>query len=412
MLSKTSAHTGLILLLGLLTAFGPMSIDMYLPAFPAIAREFGVEMNVVQYTLAAYNVGLALGQLLYGPLADQWGRKPTLLAGLTLYALASAGCAWAPSVNSLVVLRLVQAVGGCAGMVVARAIVRDRFEGDQAARVFSTMLLVMGIAPILAPMAGSLLVARADWRLIFELLAGLAVLVLAAVGLKLRETLPTPQRNSDAVRRAFQTYRELLRDRTFVGYSLTAGLVQAAMFAYITGSAFVFTQLFHLSVQQYSLLFGVNASGIIAASQLNSWLLRRYSAPQILRGVTGVNVLAGATLLLLASTGWLGIYGLALPLFVVVSSVGLTSPNAMAGALQRHARQAGSASALLGTLMYSCGAGAAVAVSVLANHTALPLAAVIASCGAAAWLVYRRLVLWQPAALPVATLSSSKATTI
>ena len=392
---------GLILLLGLLTAFGPLSIDLYLPAFPAIAHEFGVDITAVQYTLAAYNVGLALGQLLYGPLADQWGRKPSLLAGLTLYAGAALGCALAPSISSLVLLRVVQAVGGCAGMVLARAIVRDQFEGNEAARVFSTMLLVMGVAPILAPTVGSLLVARADWRLLFWLLTALAGLALVGVVRAIPETLPPERRNPVAVRHAFRTYGRLLQDRVFVGYALTAGMVQAAMFVYITGSAFVFTQWFGLSTQQYGLLFGLNASGMVVASQLNHRLLRRFTLRQILRGVTRVNLLAALALLGLAYTQWLGLWGLVLPLFVLVSSVGFTSPNATAGALHRHAQQAGSASALLGTLMYSCGAGAALAVSALANGTVLPMAAVMAACAGAAYGLYRWLVMGPVPATPV-----------
>lgn len=397
MSNTNEGHRRLILLLGLLTAFGPMSIDMYLPAFPAIAGEFGVDIAAVQYTLAAYNGGLALGQLFYGPLADRWGRKPSLLAGMLLYALASIGCAWAPSVGGLVGLRLLQALGGCAGMVLARAIVRDRFEGNEAARVFSTMMLIMGVAPILAPSVGSLVVARADWRLIFWLLAGLAALALLGVAAVLPETLPAARRSPAAVRRALPTYARLLQDRSFVGYALTAGMVQAAMFAYITGSSFVFTQLFGLSGGQYSLLFSLNASGLIAASQLNGRLLRRFGFQQVLRAVTLVVPLAGL-LLGLAYTGWLGIYGITLPLFVMVSCVGFTSPNATAGALHAHAAQAGSASALLGTLMYTCGAAAAVAVSALADSTVVPMAAVMAGCGLLACLLYRWLVPQPPPA--------------
>jgi DHA1 family bicyclomycin/chloramphenicol resistance-like MFS transporter len=400
MSKSTAGSRGLILLLGLLTAFGPMSIDMYLPAFPAIAREFGVAIAAVQYTLAAYNVGLALGQLLYGPLADQWGRKPNLLAGMALYAAAAMGCAWATSVSSLVLLRFLQAVGGCTGMVLARAIVRDKFEGNEAARVFSTMMLVMGVAPILAPTVGSWLVAWGSWRLIFQVLAGLAGAVLVGIGWVLPETLPAERRNPEAVRRAFSTYGTLLRDWAFVGYSLTAGTMQAAMFAYITGSSFVFTQVFGLSAQQFGLLFGLNASGLIAASQLNNRLLRRFSFQQILRTATVVSFVAGLVLVVLASTGWGGMYGIAGPVFVMVSSVGFSSPNATAGALQRHAQQAGSASALFGTLMYSCGAVAALAVSALANGTVVPLAAVMATCAAAACVICRWLVAG-PQAKPV-----------
>jgi len=392
MANAATGRRGLILLLGLLTAFGPMSIDMYLPAFPAIAHEFRVDIAAVQYTVAAYMGGLALGQLLYGPLADQYGRKPYLLAGLALYALASVGCATSTSVSSLIGWRVLQAVGGCAGAVLGFAIVRDEFAGNQAARIFSSMLLVMGVAPILAPTVGSVVVAHTSWRLIFWVLAGLAALTIAAVALGLPETLPPARRNPQAVRRAFHTYGLLLGDRAFVGYTLTSGLVLGAMFAYIAGSPFVFTQLYGLSTQQYGLLFGLNASGLIAASQLNNWLLRRYSFQQILRGVTLVSLLAGLALLGLARTGWGGLFGLEVPLFVVVSCVGFASPNATAGALQRHAAHAGSAASLLGTLSYSCGTLAALTTSALADGTTLPMALVVAACGVLACGLYYWLV--------------------
>ena len=395
---------GLVLLLGLLTAFGPMSIDMYLPAFPAIAREFGAPIATVQYTVAAYMGGLALGQLLYGPLADQYGRKPYLLAGMVLYTLAAGGCATSTSVGSLIAWRVLQAVGGCAGAVLGFAIVRDEFAGNQAARIFSTMLLVMGVAPILAPTVGSVLVAHASWRLIFWLLAGLAVLTTVAVVLVLPETLPPARRNPQAVRRAFHTYGQLLRDRAFVGYALTSGLVLGAMFAYIAGSPFVFTQLYGLSTQQYGLLFGLNASGLITASQLNNWLLQRYSFQQILRGVTLAALLAGLALLGLAGTGWGGLWGLEVPLFVVVSCVGFASPNATAGALQPHAAHAGSAASLLGTLSYGCGTLAALATSALADGTTRPMALVVAACGALACGLYHWLVGAAPAPAPAAGL--------
>ena len=397
MTTAAPGRGGLVLLLGLLTAFGPLSIDMYLPAFPAIAREFEVGIAQVQYTVAAYMGGLALGQLLYGPLADQYGRKPYLLAGLALYALASLGCATSTSVASLVGWRVLQAGGGCAGAVLGFAIVRDEFAGNQAARIFSTMLLVMGVAPILAPTMGSVVVAHTSWRLIFGVLAGLAALTSAAVALGLPETLPAARRNPQAVRRAFHTYALLLRDRTFVGYSLTSGLVLGAMFAYIAGSSFVFTQLYGLSTPQYGLLFGLNASGLIAASQLNNWLLRRYSFAQLLRGVTWVALLAGLALWGLARTGWGGLYGLEAPLFAVVSCVGLAAPNATAGALQRHGAHAGSAAALLGTLSYCCGTLAALATSALADGTAQPMALVMAACGGLACGLYEWLVGSAPA---------------
>ena len=379
--------TGLILVLGLLTAFGPMSIDMYLPAFPVIAKDFGVPVSSVQYTLASFNVGIALGQLIYGPLADQLGRKPNLMAGLALYALASIGCMLANSVESMIALRFLQAIGGCTGMVITRAIVRDKYHGNQSAKVFSTLMLIMGVAPILAPTVGSLVLEAFRWEYIFGLLALIGFGTLLYVAFFLPETLTPEKRNPVSLRNSFRTYRQLLKDRQFVGYSLTAGMIQS-LFAYITGSAFVFTQLFHLTSQQYSILFGLNAVGIIGGSQLNHKLLLRYSFGQILHRITFFNLAAALTLLLFAYTGWFGIYGLAIPLFLTLSTVGLAMPNATAGALEKHAAHAGTASALVGTLQFSCGALAAVAVSAFANYTALPMAGVIASCSLLAFLIF------------------------
>ncbi|KAA9345554.1 Bcr/CflA family multidrug efflux MFS transporter [Adhaeribacter soli] len=390
--NETKPTTGLILVLGLLTAFGPMSIDMYLPAFPQIARDFGVSVASVQYTLASFNIGIALGQLIYGPLADQLGRKPNLLAGLAVYVIASIGCMLTNSVESMVALRFLQAIGGCTGMVITRAIVRDKFHGNQSAKVFSTLMLIMGVAPILAPTVGSLVLEAFRWEYIFGLLAAIGLITLLYVAFFLPETLHPEKRNPVALRNSFRTYRQLLKDKQFVGYSLTAGMIQSCMFAYITGSAFVFTQLFHLTGRQYSILFGMNAVGIIGASQLNHKLLLHYSFSQILRRVTYFTLSAAAVLLLMAYTGWFGIYGIAVPLFFTLSSVGLAMPNATAGALEKYAAHAGTASALVGTLQFSCGALAAVAVSVLANNTALPMAGVIAACSLLAFLIFGGLV--------------------
>ncbi|MFC5269855.1 Bcr/CflA family multidrug efflux MFS transporter [Adhaeribacter terreus] len=389
---KITGNTALILVLGLLTAFGPMSIDMYLPAFPAIAAEFGVPVASVQYTLASFNVGIALGQLIYGPLADQLGRRPNLIAGLAVYSLASIGCMFTNSVESMVVLRFLQAIGGCTGMVITRAIVRDKYHGNQSAKVFSTLMLIMGVAPILAPSVGSLVLDAFRWEYIFALLALIGLLTLLYVVFFLPETLTPEKRNPLALRNSFRTYGQLLRDQQFVGYSLTAGCIQSGMFAYITGSAYIFTQIFHLSGRQYSMLFGLNAVGIIGASQLNHKLLLHYSFSQILRKVTFLYLMAAGTLLLMAYTGWFGIYGIVVPLFFTLSTVGLAMPNATAGALEKHAAHAGSASALVGTLQFSCGALAAVAVSVFANKTAIPMAAVIFTCSLLAFLFFGLLV--------------------
>jgi len=398
MREQVSSTRGLIFLLGMLTAFGSMSIDMYLPAFPAIARDFHVSIADVQLTLAAFNIGIALGQLLYGPLADKLGRKPNLIVGLLLYIVASAGCAFAGSVNALILLRFLQALGGCAGMVIARAVVRDKFGGNTSAGMFSTLMLIMGVAPILAPTVGGLIIQHLHWSYIFWALVAFSGSALLWVLVSLPETLPVEARNPLAVRNAFRTYSLLLRDRTFTGYALSAGMVQGGMFAYITGSSFVFIKLFGLSEQQYALLFGLNASGLIAASQLNHLLLRRYTFTQVLQAAVTINVVAALVMLITASTGLLGVYGIVVPLFFTVGSMGLTSPNATAGALQNHASRAGSASALLGTLMFSCGALASIAVSVFASASAKPMAISIAVCGVLAWTVFQLLVARQPAA--------------
>lgn len=379
-------------MLGLLTAFGPLTIDMYLPAFPAIAKDFNAPVAAVQYTLASFNIGIALGQLIYGPLADQLGRKPNLLIGLAIYVLASIGCMLTNSVESMVALRFLQAIGGCTGMVITRAIVRDKYHGNQSAKVFSTLMLIMGVAPILAPTVGSLVLEAFSWEYIFGLLAAIGLVTLLYIFFSLPETLPPGKRNPMALRNSFRTYASLLRDRQYVGFSLTAGFIQSGMFAYITGSAFVFTQLFHLSSQQYSALFGMNAIGIIGAAQLNHKLLLHFSFRQVLQVITYVYLAAAASLLLLTYTGWFGIYGFVVPLFITLSTVGLAMPNATAGALEKHAAHAGSASALLGTIQFSCGALAAAAVSFLANQTAFPMAAVIAGCSLLAFVLFRLLV--------------------
>ena len=287
---------------GLLTAFGSLSIDMYLPAFPAIALAFNTDVAHVQYTLAFFNAGLAIGQLFYGPLSDRYGRRPALIIGLCVYVAGSADCAMAPSVSAMVALRFLQAVGGCTGMVIARAIVRARFDGNRAAHVFSLMMLVMGAAPILAPTVGGILLTYYSWHFIFWLLMAIGVITFVLVVFALPESLPLERRDRLAIRRSLANYRLILKDRSFVGYSLSAGMVQAGMFTYIAGSAFVFMHLFQLSTRQYGMLFGINACGLIACSQINNFLLKRIGYKNILdRGII-VNMLAAIVLLTCAVT--------------------------------------------------------------------------------------------------------------
>ena len=369
-----------------------MSIDMYLPALPALERYFATDTAAVQHTLASFFVGLAIGQLFYGPLADRYGRKPPLYFGLTLYVLASVGCALAPSIGSLIGLRFLQAVSGCAGMVVARAVVRDLYDRQESARVFSILMMVMGIAPVLAPLAGGYLLTWLGWRSIFWVLALFGVACLLAVKFGLPETLPKSMARVP-LSSALANYASLLTDRRYLGYALSGGFGQAGMFAYISGSPFVFIDLYGVPAHAYGWLFGLNAAGIIAFTQGNRLLLLRHDADRVLGRANLVNFLICLALLTMALTGAAGLVGILIPLFFVVSLRGLTFPNASAGAMAPFSEKAGSASALLGSVQFAIAAFASAAVGVFHNGTAMPMAAVITVCGLVAFVSYRWLAL-------------------
>jgi DHA1 family bicyclomycin/chloramphenicol resistance-like MFS transporter len=376
------------LILSALVAFAPMSIDMYLPALPALERYFATDTASVQHTLAAFFVGLAIGQLLYGPIADRYGRKPPLYFGLTLYVIASAACALAPGIGSLIVLRFLQAVSGCAGMVVARAVVRDLYDRQESARVFSILLMVMGIAPIVAPLAGGYLLTWLGWRSIFWVLALFGVACLIAVKWRLPETVPQDQPRVP-LSKALENYAGLLADRRYLGYALSGGFGQAGMFAYISGSPFVFIDLYGVPAQYYGWLFGLNATGIIAFTQANRHLLLHYDADRVLDSGNLAGFLMCLLLLAAAVSNAAGLIGILVPLFFVVSLRGLTFPNASAGAMAPFPEKAGSASALLGSVQFAIAAIASAAVGVFHNGTAVPMAGVIAVCGLLAFVAYR-----------------------
>ncbi|HEU5015545.1 MAG TPA: Bcr/CflA family multidrug efflux MFS transporter [Roseiflexaceae bacterium] len=392
----------LTILLGILAAFGPLSIDTYLSGLPAIGREFRVDDAAAQLTLSMFFVGLALGQAVYGPIADRLGRRGPLLVGCALYAAAAVGCALAPSINALIAMRFVQAIGGCAGMVISRSVVRDLFDAHESARMYSFLMLVMGVAPILAPLLGGQLLVLFGWRAIFWMLTGFGLLCFLMVAVGLPETLPPERRAVAGIGQVLRVYGGLLRDRHFIGYTLVGGLISAGMFAYISGSPFVFIDLYGVAPQNYGWIFGTNAFGIIAASQINRWLLARFRAETILRTALMVIMVSGVVLTVLAATGVGGLGGLLAPLFVCIAGYGFISPNATALAMAAYGRTAGSASALLGTLQFALGAAAGALVGVLANGTALPMAAVIAGCELVALatffvLVGRRTVQISPA---------------
>ena len=378
----------LAIILGALTAVGPLAIDMYLPALPAIASELGVPISAVQASLASYFVGIALGQALYGPLSDRFGRKPALYLGLAIFVGASLGCAFTTSVTQLVVFRFLQALGGCAPLVVPRAVVRDYFDGPESVRMLSMLILVMMLGPILAPFIGGQLLIHFGWRSVFLVLAGYALIWLVLVAWLLPESLRPEQRRRDSVTVIATTYARILRDPAYLGWVLSGGLVFAGLLAYISGSSFVYIELFHVPPERFGLYFGANAIGLMIASQINRYLAGRVRPEVIVRLVLPIAVTAGATLLVDAYTGFGGFAGILVPLFCFVACHGFVGPNTTALAMSPYGAVAGSASALMGTLQFVLGAASGSLVSAFGNGTAVPFALVIAGCSVAAFTVH------------------------
>ncbi|UVM39466.1 multidrug effflux MFS transporter [Pseudomonas sp. B21-017] len=368
-----------ILILGALSAFGPLAIDFYLPAFPAMALAFGTDEKHVQLTLAAYFLGLSIGQLAYGPVADRFGRRLPLLTGVGLFTVASLACAYAPSLEWLIGARFVQALGGCAGMVIARAVVSDKCDAVGSAKVFSQLMLVMGLAPILAPMLGGLLVNTTGWQSIFLVLTGFSALAGLAVALGLPESLPAhvPRQPLSG---ALHQYGRLLADPIFLGHALTGGVAIAGMFAYIAGSPFVFIKLYGVPAEHFGWLFGINAAGFILVAQVNARLLARRGPAFLLARTVWLYLTGGLALLAVSSLHTAHLWPLLIPLFVCIASLGCIVPNASACAMSGQGARAGSASAMLGCLQFSVAAGAAALVGVLHDGSAMPMAMVISLC--------------------------------
>lgn len=365
----------LLVLLGTLTAFGPLSLDMYLPAFPEMTTDLAATQAQVQLTLTTFLIGLALGQLITGPLSDRWGRRLPVLVGVLAYAMFSLVCAFAPSAATLAAARLTQGFAGGMGVVVARAIVRDLYSGTAAAKYFSRLTLVFGVAPVAAPSIGSLVLRVGSWRGVFVALAVIGALLAAGVAWRLPETLPTERRNAGGLRATARAVRSLSTDRVYLGYALTQGLAFAGLFAYISGSSFVFQDVFSVPGDVYSLIFGLNAVGLVTLGQVNARLLDRFPSRTLLITTLAIGATAAAGLLAGAASGSLVL--VAVTLFVFVASLGMVMPNGTALALDQHGRHAGTAAALMGSIQSVVGALAAPLVGLGATGSAVPMAAVV-----------------------------------
>jgi MFS transporter, DHA1 family, multidrug resistance protein len=381
----------LTLVLGLVMAIGPLAVDMYLPAMPTLEVEFGASTARVQHTLSAYLLGLAVGQLWFGPIADRYGRKPPLIGGLVLFTLASIACTAAQTIDHFVLARFAQALGGASGMVLIRAMIRDRFDEIQSARVLSLMMLVMGAAPILAPLAGGALLIYGSWHWIFGFLTAFALACALLVAFLLEETHPV-QRRSATLLGALRAAAPLFTDRRFVGPVIVFIAPFGAFFAYLAASPFVYIGHFGIPAQHFGWFFGAGAAGFITVSQVNRRMVARHGVRRVLGwGVYGLS--AGATVLIvLAATGTFGFFGVLLPIYVMIGSVGFIASNATSVAMAPFGERAGAASSLLGATQSAFGVLASAAVGWIGGRGPVPMAAVMFACSAVAFLAYVSMV--------------------
>ncbi len=377
------------LVLGLLSAIGPFAIDMYLPALPSIGQSLGASVGAVQASLMAFFISLGIGQIIYGPVSDMVGRKPPLYFGLALFAAASVGCAIAPDVETLVVLRFIQGLGACAGMVIPRAVVRDLHTGTDAARLMSLLMLVFSVSPILAPLAGSLLIESLGWRSVFWAVTVAGVLGLVLLATSLPETRPPEQRVDSSVGSALKAYGVLLRDRRFMGLVATGAFGISSFFVYLANSSFVLIDHYGLSPRQYSIAFAVNAASFIGVSQLTGKLAGRFGmVPVVKVAVTGYV----AMMVLLLACNLLGLDQLPLMIGLLLVGngfLGLVIPTTAVLALDDHGDIAGTASALMGTLQFVTGAAMMALVGPFTDGTARPMVAGIAGCAVVAFVIAR-----------------------
>lgn len=381
--------------LGALMAVGAVATDMYLPAMPTMAAALHAAPGRMELTVSAYLIGFSLGQLLWGPVGDKHGRKWPVAAGLALFVAGSVGCALSGTVGGLVGWRVVQALGACAGPVLARAMVRDLYAGERSASVLSTLMTVMAGAPLIAPLLGGQVLALWSWRGIFWAIAGFGLLALAGL-LSLPETLPQSRRNTQRFGAALAGYAALARSPRLLGFALAGGFFYAGIFAYIAGTPFAYIEYYHVPAQAYGLLFGAAIVGIMGTNLLNARLVTRFGTDWLVRFGTAVAAVAGVAAAVDARFGWGGLAGLAALLFIYTAMSGLIVANSVAGALAAHPNKAGTASALLGAMHYGSGVLSAAAVGWLADGTPGPMTWIIAAGGVGSFLSV--LLLVRPAA--------------
>ncbi|MFF0825949.1 multidrug effflux MFS transporter [Brevibacillus sp. NPDC003359] len=364
-------------ILGSLSAFGPLSLDMYLPALPMLADDLQTSTSMTQLSLTACMLGLSIGQLFAGPISDVRGRRIPLIIGLILYAVSSFLCAVAPSIYTFVLLRFVQGLAGSAGIVIARATVRDLYSGTELTKFFALLMLINGIAPIAAPIVGGQILQFTTWHGVFVVLGLIGAIMFLVVLLALPETLPQDRRSKAGIGNTLTTFGILLKDRVFMGYAMAQGLVIAAMFAYIAGSPFVFQKIYEVSPQTFSLIFAINGVGIIIASQITGKLAGKVKETSMF--IAGISIAGvGGILLLAMILLQAGLIAVLVPLFFVVSSVGIVGATGFSLAMQNQSKAAGSASALQGLLSFISGGIVAPLVGISGEHTAIPMGIIMA----------------------------------
>ncbi len=372
--------------MGALAAFGPLAIDMYLPAFGAMAQDLQVPQGMVERTLASYLMGLAAAQLFYGPVADRFGRKPPLIFGLILFTISSIACSLSQDIDHLIFWRIVQAFGGAAGMVVPRAVIRDYLDTREAAQALSMLMLIMGVMPILAPLLGGQAVVLGSWRTVFDIMAVAGIVLLIIVYLRMQESLDNDKRVPLNLNYIFHNYKILLSHKSFIGYTLAGGLGTAGMFAYISGSPLVFISIYGIDPRWFGLLFGLNAASLIIAAQFSARMLNKHTPRKLLTIAQISLVIMTLAAVILTLLDLINLTLLMICLMGFMASQGFVNPNAAALALADQGPRLGSASALMGSLQMVCGALAGFAVSSWHTGTPLPLTTILAGCAILSWL--------------------------